>query len=233
MPLDQLDRVADTGCDLQAGLGVRDGAVAQAVGEGRRMEAGADDGAGMSVGADAVRDHVEHVAPIEVRRRPDVGLDAHGRAVAAGVRPAREGVGVPQRGRLPEVPGRGLGGPPAAQRVREPDRQLDTAERLRIEAVRADRPADRHPQLSVVGPAAGRKKHVDAPPAAGPPLPIHEVVQGSALRPPLQSLAIHKFADEAESVPVGRPHHRSPRPHRSLIAGVALAARRDASSHLR
>ena len=191
------------------------------------MEAGSDDGARVSVGADTVRDHVEHVIPVEVRRGPDVGVDAHGRAVAASVCPTGEGVGVPQGGWLSEVPRGGFGGPAAAKRVREPDRQFDAAECLHVEASAADRPAHGHAQLGVVGPAPGGKRHIDAPPAADSPLPSHQVVQGRALRPPFESLAVHEFADEAEGVPVGRPKHRSSCPRRarsSLVSSTAHGA---------
>ena len=115
--LDQRRLVSETGGDLLPLTRVGDSAVAQAARQGRRMEARPDDGPGVPVGADAVDDHVEHVATVEVRRGPHVRLHPHRRTVAAGVGPSPERVGVPQRLRLPEIRRCRLGGAATAERV--------------------------------------------------------------------------------------------------------------------
>jgi len=152
MVLDQTEHVANVVRDVRAGVGVRDRARSEAVSQRRRVEAGANDGSGVAVGAHAVGDHVEHVVVCEVAGGPDVRL-AHGCTVATRVLPAAVGVRIPQCARLAEVLGRCLGGSAAAEGVGGPYGEFDPSEGLHIESAAADRPAHSHPKLRVIGPA--------------------------------------------------------------------------------
>ena len=73
--------------------------------------------------------------------RPDVGLDAHCRAVSARIAPSLEGVGEPRDRGFGQVRRRGVRRFPSAESVAQPDRKLDLCERFNIETSGTYRPA--------------------------------------------------------------------------------------------
>ena len=185
------------------------------------MEAGAEDRPRVTMSADAVCNHIQQVAILEIRGCPYMGLDSHGGTVPSGVVPTRKGVGIPRGIMRCEVLGSGLGGPPAAEGVGRPNWKLDTGKCLHIEAIVAYRSAHGHPKLGVVRPAPGGQLHIHASTATDPPRPGHQPVEWSPAGPASETFLVCKLADKPQRIAIGRPQHGAPSPSSSVVSSPA------------
>src|ERR1017187_3150562 len=181
------------------------------------MQDSSNQGARMAMGGDAVDQDVEQVLARcgRLLRGPDMRLHPHRGAVAAGIEVSLIEVPEPGSFRLSQVRRSGLGGPPAAERVRGPDGQLDPGECLDVETPGVDSAGHREPELSVVAVAASRQPHVYTELAADPPGPVDRVSERPPLPPPAQAGLAGQLGDEAQGICPGGPPHRADAPPRA------------------
>ena len=165
---------------------------------------------GVAVGGEGVpKDGQEHVSP--GLRGPDMWLDSHGGAVAAGVHiglgAGLEEVRKPGHARLGEVCGGGDRPVAGPHGIGLPGGEFDAGKYLGVEAaVAADRAADRKPELGVVGVGPGRKHDLDVAETAR--APRDGVCHPVDARAHFDGSFAGTFRDPAERVPGSGPQGR-------------------------